>query len=331
MRILSYLMLICSIVIFGQLIHTIELPSFKYNLYRLIPSFELLIGPLLYFYILSVCDSRFKIKKSYSRHLILFALILIYVIYLNNFGSRDQKRLFRQILHLVIIIQNLFYFILTLKALKRYGLSLRSFLKFFENDRFTWVKFFILGFITIWTIQLVTFIFWDIIKSNVWCIYTIYLYIFAAFIFFNAIILIALNNPSLFSKINKYQYSPLSDSDKIKYIDKLKLHMIENKPYLDSSLSLQKLSQELACPMRYLSHLINESLNTNFYDYINRYRIEESKKYLQQRSHELTILQIAYEVGFNSKTTFNTAFKKFENLTPSEFKKSCNRSATIQR
>ena len=58
----------------------------------------------------------------------------------------------------------------------------------------------------------------------------------------------------------------------------------------------------------------------NFYDFINKYRVEEAKKLLIEDIHNYKILAIAYEVGFNSKATFNRVFKKFTELTPSEFK-----------
>ena len=71
--------------------------------------------------------------------------------------------------------------------------------------------------------------------------------------------------------------------------------------------------------MCYLSHVINASFNQNFRDFINSYRIEESKSRLVQ--DDMNILNIAYEVGFNSKSAFNTAFKKFTGMTPKEYRK----------
>lgn len=64
---------------------------------------------------------------------------------------------------------------------------------------------------------------------------------------------------------------------------------------------------------------MNERLNTNFRNYINSYRIEEAKKILINESDK-NILTICYDVGFNSKSTFNTCFKKYTGKTPSEFR-----------
>jgi len=68
-----------------------------------------------------------------------------------------------------------------------------------------------------------------------------------------------------------------------------------------------------------LSQIINESKNINFYDYVNSYRISEAKDLLSSNCDK-TILEILYEVGFNSKSAFNTAFKKFTSVTPSKYK-----------
>ena len=73
--------------------------------------------------------------------------------------------------------------------------------------------------------------------------------------------------------------------------------------------------------MRYLSQIINDSLQKNFFDFINFYRIEESKNYLSDSKYKkLNILEVLYEVGFNSKSTFNKVFKEHTGLTPTEYR-----------
>ncbi|MFA8436982.1 MAG: helix-turn-helix domain-containing protein [Marinifilaceae bacterium] len=79
----------------------------------------------------------------------------------------------------------------------------------------------------------------------------------------------------------------------------------------------------MGLPVHHLSEIINQGHGLNFNDYINQFRVEEFKRLLQdpQFSKE-TLLVVEFEAGFNSKTTFNTAFKKFSGMTPSEFKRS---------
>jgi AraC-like DNA-binding protein len=98
--------------------------------------------------------------------------------------------------------------------------------------------------------------------------------------------------------------------------------METEKPYLDGELNLLKLSDLLQINIHQLSYLLNTGFNQNFFQFVNKYRIDLAKKLLLDNSQKkFSILGIAYESGFNSKTSFNTIFKKMTKLTPSEFKK----------
>ena len=102
--------------------------------------------------------------------------------------------------------------------------------------------------------------------------------------------------------------------------EKLLQFMEINKPYLKSDLKISELADSLSVPYHQLSQLINDEFLVNFYDFINKYRVEDAKRLLIENNRNFKILAIAYEVGFNSKATFNRVFKKFTDLTPSEFK-----------
>ena len=101
---------------------------------------------------------------------------------------------------------------------------------------------------------------------------------------------------------------------------KLLQFMETNKPYLKSDLKISELADSLSVPYHQLSQLINDEFLVNFYDFINKYRVEDAKKLLIEDNRNYKILAIAYEVGFNSKATFNRVFKKFTDHTPSGFK-----------
>lgn len=97
--------------------------------------------------------------------------------------------------------------------------------------------------------------------------------------------------------------------------------MAHEKPYLDCDLSLPGLASQMQLGVHELSQLVNEGFNENFAQFINRYRVEESKRLLLSAKHvHLNMVGIAFEAGFNSKTAFNTAFKKMTGLSPSEFR-----------
>ncbi|MGB5498770.1 MAG: helix-turn-helix transcriptional regulator [Maribacter sp.] len=103
-------------------------------------------------------------------------------------------------------------------------------------------------------------------------------------------------------------------------------YILTNQKYLDPYLSLEKLAEELDTSTSSLSKLINSYAGSNFPDYINSLRIEESKKLLSDTSFSpYTILAIGLECGFNSKSTFYSAFKKFAGQTPTAYR---NKSST---
>jgi AraC-like DNA-binding protein len=124
------------------------------------------------------------------------------------------------------------------------------------------------------------------------------------------------------SKLEVTQKKLISDTD-LQGMKSRLLQIMENeKPFLDPELSLFKLASQLDVPSHILSYIINKGCDENFYQFINRYRIEEAKKRIQDPNMKhLSLVGIAFEVGFNSKTVFNTTFKKMTNQTPSEFKK----------
>lgn len=120
----------------------------------------------------------------------------------------------------------------------------------------------------------------------------------------------------------KYLKSGLKQKDVARYIKQLEKHMAESKPYLDRELSIFDLSKQLKIPRHFLSEVINEHMGKNFYNLVNDYRIEEVKKRLEDSKYRhLTILAIAYDSGFNAKSSFNTIFKEKTGMTPSEYQK----------
>jgi ligand-binding sensor domain-containing protein/AraC-like DNA-binding protein len=121
---------------------------------------------------------------------------------------------------------------------------------------------------------------------------------------------------------DKYKTSTLDPERAEKAITQLTELMEIRKIYLDPNLTLTTLSKQLRIHPNHLSRIINEKYDLNFNDYINKYRIEEIKQILSDSSiQKLNILEIMYDNGFYSKSVFNTAFKKFTGMTPSEFRR----------
>lgn len=129
--------------------------------------------------------------------------------------------------------------------------------------------------------------------------------------------------PKASGEYTKYRASGLKNEEKTSRKAQLLKYLDEDKPYLDSNLSLHQLAKELSIPPYQLSQLINESLNTNFFDLINEYRVQEFKRRIQDESYNhLSILGIAFDSGFNSKSGFYKSFRKLTGISPSQYKHS---------
>lgn len=126
--------------------------------------------------------------------------------------------------------------------------------------------------------------------------------------------------PSTKSNADKYTNSPLDEGIRRRIKTKLHSAMEHEKLYTQSSLSLKQLSDHLRESQHYLSQVINQDLGTNFYEWVNGYRINAAKQALLTYPDK-TIIAIAEDAGFNSKSTFNTAFRQQTQTTPSEYRR----------
>jgi AraC-like DNA-binding protein len=294
--------------------------------------FILLAAPTFYLYVKSLAFEDFRVHKYHFLHALPFIMVSVFFLYYFHFkyllnkqpifppGSRLSPG-FWLFYNFVILSQILIYFIIDLNILKNYRNEIKQQYSSVKNINLSWLSFILYAFIVSWISSVIVFLsrnyFWDMIDILV------ILNFLAFFIFFNFIFYKGLAQPEIFSGIEekpKYVSSKLTSSDAESYLNRLNCFMDGHKPYLNPDLTLKELSSELSIPARYLSQIINEHMQSNFYDYISKFRIEEAKKILSDTANNKTVLEILYEVGFNSKSSFNTAFKKFTGVTPSRFK-----------
>jgi len=120
----------------------------------------------------------------------------------------------------------------------------------------------------------------------------------------------------------RYAKSGLSEDAMTKLLGALKVAMEEEKVFLDPELSLPSLAEELNCSVNHLSQAINAGHNLSFFDYINQFRVAEAARMLRQKDCQFpAILDVALSVGFNSTSTFYTAFKKATGQTPAKYRR----------
>ncbi len=225
----------------------------------------------------------------------------------------------------LIFLQVICYLFLSMRTINTHQKNIKLFASNVETIDLSWLQHFIYGvvfMVLLWFIQVVFPDVPDITAVG----YFIAVYYLAYF---------ALNQKEIFpfsekerldvleiieSKPDKAALLPdLATEEEGKRLNEL---MLNEKPYLDNDLSLPKLAKLFNTSTHQLSHLLNTGFGENFYDYVNRYRVEESKRLLTDSNYRhLSMVGIAFEAGFNSKTAFNTAFKKFAGSTPSGFRK----------
>lgn len=159
-----------------------------------------------------------------------------------------------------------------------------------------------------------------------------YLLVVIAFLFYFITFNLITKPKGFFPKSarNIYQKSHLSPEMIQKCKNALNHIMVKERLFLDQKLSIHKVSEKVGIPRKYLSEVLNLHMNTNFQDFVNSHRIQEFKRLLLSEKYaNYTLLGIASEVGFSSKSTFNSSFKKLEGITPNQYKKSIEQNRPI--
>jgi len=126
---------------------------------------------------------------------------------------------------------------------------------------------------------------------------------------------------ALKKEIVKYKNSGLTPSFSTELKEALVKLLEEEKVYRQNTIKLETIADRLGTTRHNASQVINEHFGLNFFELINKYRVEEAMELLRTNKDNLNIIDIAYEVGYNNKVTFNKSFKRFSNLTPSQFMK----------
>ena len=122
------------------------------------------------------------------------------------------------------------------------------------------------------------------------------------------------------SKKIKYAASSLNKDKKELLLSAVQKNLENEKPYLNADLTINELSETLGVSSNQLSQVINEMSGKNFQQFINEYRVAEVKRNISDSTK--TLLGIALDSGFNSKSAFNRIFKEITGMTPSAYKKS---------
>jgi AraC-like DNA-binding protein len=352
--ILSLLLLILSISIAHSIFVVNDLEGIQNSPLKIREPFILLIGPFIYFYIKELNSQSIKFDLKILLHtipFIIFFIILIFVHFIiRNSPLYEFMRNYTDIISIIVwcllLIQYGYYYIKIFHIIGIHRSKIESEFSNLEGVNLAWIKVFLSVFFEILIVLAIAvpIIVHKGAYTNIDQVITLTLSIsifilgykglFQARIFNNlneeivpvpAIIeeSVPENLPSESSlQLDNNRHSHPSDEEAVQ---KLLDYMEQKKPYLNEALTLTGLAKELKMTRNRLSQLINNDIGDNFYNFINKYRVEEVKKYISSPNNKnYTILALAYEAGFPSKSSFNSIFKKFTGLTPSEYKEKLN-------
>jgi len=284
-------------------------------------SFGFLFGPLLFLYSKSITQKDFTFNNAKLPHLVLFVfaflriLLNIKIPFIYRYG--------------VFNLQTVTYMIACFVVIINYRKEIKNYYSSIQKLNLTWMLYIVGAFFLMWMVDLFTFIFNDIkLLDPTIASYLVFVSLMINFVFAILIFYKALQHPEIFAGITeeekpqKYEQSRLTEAEKEEYLQMLEYYFINEKPYLNPELTISEVAGKLNVSPKYLSQVINESIGKNFYDFINSYRIEEAKKQLNiNADSKKTVLEVLYESGFNSKSAFNSAFKKQTGFTPTQFRK----------
>ncbi len=334
-------------------ISTIQFTNFRFThsiLIRVGGTLPLIYGPFLYIYARMLISERQVFKKSYWFHFIPFVLfslsncILPESVFILRSGGGITPRLGIKIYMSLVVFSILFYCFVVLRLLKKHEANLHDFFSYSSAKiDLHWLRTAAFSFALAYSFLIVTgllriFSRREFVTPLIWPDLGLIFFVFAFsyFGFKQAVIfdqpaarqvhiagpVLQDNNTGEEKKMMKYEKSGLSEDRARSYLEILLHYMEEKKPFLNAELTIQDVAGSLGIPKHHLTQAINEKLHKNFYTLVNEYRVEDVKeRLLKEKFKNITLLAIAYESGFNSKSGFNSIFKKITGMTPTEYRK----------
>jgi AraC-like DNA-binding protein len=308
----------------------------------------LISSPILYLYVYSFSlGDKFIWKKQWIHLLayLTFCLIgfclniinpnnLTFSYALPDFG-KDVPFWLQNILTIPLALIPAFYAILSLRILIKYQKLIPENYSYTEKINLSWLKWIVISLLELFVtlFPLITYgvnlglVTHQNLFAVVGSILTFYIFFIGFFglrqttVFTN--IPVDTNFESTQESKPNYKNSGLSDDMVNQLFEKLVTHTEENKPFLDENLSLTTLAKQLDLTPNQLSQIINQKTPSNFFNFINGYRVEAVKEKLKDPAFShYSILAIGYDCGFQSKSSFNKVFKQMVGMTPLEFQKS---------
>lgn len=348
----DYLFLGWLLVTLGQItFYEITIYQFPIQGFWAILSFSLpLLGaPLLFLYILSLTGHRIT-WKTLSLHLGVYVLYVLFFFVLqqkesllliatNGFIDPNEKSLWwMQYYAVPLAISGFVYCTWDLILLKEHRATILDYFSFEEKVNLKWVSYIVNSYFLLFLAS--SFLIFGAVQfqllpvEKAFALVGICLSVMVIAFGFYGFRQTAIFSNSDLQKISdlnttdtsnqnaSYSKSGLTAEKIERLANRLVEHMETEKPFLNENLNLSLLAEKSEIPQSHISQVINQHFQMHFYDFVNQYRVEEAKKMLSSSEFDhLTVLGIAFDCGFKSKSSFNRYFKKYTGVSPSEFKK----------
>jgi AraC-like DNA-binding protein len=328
----AFLLLVC-IMIFDKIIFEDGFYQIHYNFIGVSDFFLFLLAPTFYFTIVYFVSVDRKFTKVDVVHFIvplLSVLLTILLLFKNKQRGSEEMEIIKypfEMVNIVIFSQNIFYWVLAYKKLQKHQRDIQFFSSSPQKIDLNWLKFFLFAVAGMIAVSIVEVSLENYFTFKFGSICYLFLIFFIAFHTQRQSEIFPFS-PKTKIELSEiiHETEPAKKKERLQSREvndlknRLETIMATDKYYLDESLNLPKLAEVMEISTHDLSYLLNDGLDQSFFQFINSYRIDEAKRLLLSDDHKhLNMVGIAFAAGFNSKTTFNTTFKKFTALSPSEF------------
>jgi len=300
----------------------------------------LLFGPLLYLYTQSILLRDFRLSLRKCLHFLPFVVLFIITeVYWLEQGPAERRITLERIMarrlpayqywdSALIFAQFFLYMFASFRLIGRFKKVAGDAFSNYRRTDIRWLSDTLYFFTLTMLLAAVNSLIGLTALASYWL--AVFLIVIGmVWVYINVLLLKALRHSGIFGLLEEAPPATvvMEKEEKVadewkEVLDQLRGHMEARRPWLEPDLTLDQLAAQLKLRPKLLSQAINEGLGQNFFEFINTYRIEEAKRLLTDHADKkITVLEVLYQVGFNSKSSFNTVFKKQTGLTPSEFKK----------
>ncbi len=302
-------------------------------------------GPFFFLYVLTLTRNPSRIKPYDYLHFLPFFLVYVISWDFYSMSGAEKTHFIQEVLwadpplatmisQVLVYVTGPAYALYVLWQLRAHRKKIRRFFSYSDDVDLNWIRNLAIGMLLIWVVVWLVFLLVDGEKGKtshpgealIFVAVTLFVFSIGYFglkqgrVFTFEAVTADSNEAAEALAGEKYQKSGLKSQNQKALLEKLLDFMEEEKPYLNPQLTLRELAEKSAFSPHHLSQLINEGRGQNFFDFVNQYRVSAFQAAIAEpQNQHLTLLAVALDCGFNSKSSFNRTFKQMTGQTPSQY------------